>query len=197
MGKPPKVRLPKVPVPGAHHRAAGQPKAAVTDEMKLENFARAELVKALPKSLRDPKTEHGAVICRGKHSGHLSATPLRSGTATSVDVGLEEPNCGCPEGTLPVAFFHTHPTAEADGGGGATLHGDPDFSEQDKRLANNNQIVAFLGSFDGKFRRYIPPQIPFTEWQGKRYLNATDENGKVLPEVFNETTELNGLLPKT
>jgi hypothetical protein len=175
---------------------AVQPKGSTKAEVALETQARALLAAVLPRSIRE-RREYGAVMCRNNSTGALSATRLRSSSDSdsAVDVGLSEPNCGCPEGTTPVAFYHTHPHDRIVGANGSVLHFDQDFSDIDRRLANDQQIVAFLGSYDGKFRRYAPPELPSTLVDGKRVLLATDAEGNVLPERFSTPVILNGTLP--
>ena len=176
---------------------AGQPKGSTREEIKLEQAARRLLAAVLPQSIAE-KREYGAVICSNNRTQELSATKLRTSTHSDnqVDVGLSEPNCGCPEGWSPVAYYHTHPLDKIDAGDGIVLHASQDFSHpEDKRIANNAQLVAFLGSHDGKFRRYVPPQSPTVVVDGRKLLMATDDEGNVLPETFGVTTILNGLLP--
>lgn len=177
-------------------RNAGQPKGAGRGAMTLEQTAFGLLLGIMQQSY-DKKAELGAVICRDTRTDALAATKLREGMGgNAVDVGLAEPNCGCPTGSVPVAFYHTHPTDEVDGGGGATLHGDPDFSERDMDLANDHQITAYLGAFDGSFRRYLPAEQPTTMVNGKPVQRLTDDEGRVLPKRYNKPEILNGKLPK-
>lgn len=177
-------------------RDAGQPKEASRGAMTLEQTAFGLLLGIMQQSY-DKKVELGAVICRDTRTGVLASTRLREGVGgNAVDVGLREPNRGCPSGSVPVAFYHTHPTDEVDGGDGAILHGDPDFSGDDKDLANEHQIVAYLGAFDGTFRRYLPAEQPTTMVDGKPVQMATDAEGKVLPKRYNKPEILNGKLPK-
>ena len=99
------------------NRSVGQPKGSTKAEINLEQMARALLAAVLPRSIKE-KIEYGAVICKNNRTDQLSATKLRSSTDSdnTVDVGLSEPNCGCPEGTSPVAFYHTHPFDKIDAG---------------------------------------------------------------------------------
>lgn len=171
---------------------ARQTRASSKSDADVEQFVRTLLVALLPLSIAS-RSEKGGVVCRNPHTGALTSGEILDGHALGVDIGLDEPNCGCPEGTKPVAFWHTHPTAGDTAG---TVHGDPDFSKQDKRLANEHQITAFLGSFDGLFRRYRPVAVTTTMVAGVGPVqNATDDKGNVLPETFNETEILPGRLP--
>lgn len=174
----------------------GQPKGSKANDMALENKAFELLSTILPGSITS-RTEMGAVICRNRATGALTTTELRTaGEGLSVDVGLDpRTNHGCPQGTDAVAYYHTHPINEVSPGKDGTMHGDPDFSPKDKRLANEHQLVAFLGSFDGLFRRYLPVAVPTTLVNGVPVQNATDAEGRALIETFNPTDILNRKLP--
>lgn len=179
------------------NRGMGQPKGTTKADIMLEAMARSLLSAVLPKSISQ-KVEYGAVICKNDRTGELSATKLHRSTDSDnkVDVGLSEPNCGCPDGTTPVAYYHTHPFDKIGAGNGTYLHASQDFSDpDDKRIANDVQLVAFLGSHDGKFRRYVPPKRPTVMVDGRPVQLATDADGNALPETFNDTTVLNGTLP--
>jgi hypothetical protein len=177
-------------------RNTGQPKGPTKDAMALEQMARKKLTEILPRSVKE-QTEYGAVICKHDHTGKLSATELHRATISdsSVDVGQRGENCGCPSGTTAIAYYHTHPIAQVYGGNGSMLHYDPSFSDDDTTIADDRQLVAFLGSFDGKFRRYDPPILPTTLVDGKKVINATDADGHKLPTLVGVTTILNGKLP--
>lgn len=174
----------------------GQPKGSKANDMALEQKAFELLSAILPGSVSS-RTEMGAVICRHRATGVLITTDLRTaGEGLSVDVGLDPRNeHGCPQGTEAVAYYHTHPINEVSLGSDGDMHGDPDFSKKDKQLANEHQLVAFLGSFDGKFRRYRPVAVPTVMVDGKPIQMATDSEGKPLPETFNPTEILNRKLP--
>ncbi|MBM3621105.1 MAG: DUF4329 domain-containing protein [Alphaproteobacteria bacterium] len=174
----------------------GQPKGSTANDMALENKAFELLSAILPGSIFT-RTEMGAVICRNRATGALITTDLRtSGEGLAVDVGLDpRTNHGCPSGTDAVAYYHTHPIKEVGKGSDGEMHGDPDFSTKDKQLANEHQLVAFLGSFDGLFRRYRPVAIPTTLVNGKPVQMLSDAEGRLLPETFNPTDILNRKLP--
>lgn len=170
-----------------------QPKGPTPQDIALERKARALLSVALPLSISD-KIEYGAVICRDDRTGALSETERRASAESDnqVDVGQYLPNCGCPAGTTPVAYYHTHPFDRVAGG---TMRADPNFSTPDMQIANDYQLVAFLGSRDGLFRRYDPPERPTQIIDGKKVLLATDPEGRPLPETFSTPRILNGKLP--
>lgn len=178
------------------NRAKPQTKGTTRDEMRLEELAREVLTAILPGSVAARK-EVGAVICRDGTTSALTVTDIRtSGQGLSVDVGLDEPNCGCPAGKAPVAFLHTHPIAEVSMGSDGNLHGDPDFSPQDRTLAKDHGLVAFLGSFDGAFRRYVPPKRETTMVDGRPVqVLPTNAEGQLVPEGPGQTDILNGRLP--
>jgi len=175
----------------------GQPKGPTHDKIKLEQFARKLLSEVLPRSIEE-RQEYGAIICKNERTGILTSTKLRHSTEsdTSVDVGQDEPNCGCPNGTTPVAFYHTHPI-DAFYDGHDVFRGSPDFSRpQDTTIATNYQLVGFLGSFDGKFRRYDPPVLETKKVEGKEVqVLPTDSKGQLLMIPPGETVILNGTLP--
>jgi hypothetical protein len=176
-------------------RGKEQPKATTQNDIALEAKARELLAAILPTSIREEK-EYGSVICRNTHNGKLARTKLYSDQGLGVDVGLSLPNCGCEADSIPVAFYHTHPTDKVPDGNGGWLHGDPDFSPKDKSLAFDNQLVAFLGSHDGIFRRYVPTPLPSSMVNGKKTFHATDEQGNVLKDNAGRVEILNGKLPR-
>jgi Domain of unknown function (DUF4329) len=172
----------------------GQPKGTRTEAMRIEALAFRLLSDALPRSI-SKKQECGAVICRDNHSGVLSSTDLRWGDG-EVDTGVGESNHSCPPGSTAVAFYHTHPF-ETVNLGATIIHdrGGASFSKGDMIIANGNQLVAFLGGWDGCFSRYTPPKQPTIVVDGKEYVRGTDDEGNVLPEVFAQPMILNGKLP--
>lgn len=113
----------------------------------LEDVAREALNAILAKSIETRK-EYGGVIYQ---DGSLfRATAARQGEPNSVNVGQNEPNCGCPEGTQPVAYYHTHPLYKA--AGFTALYNE--FSDEDKGVANDHKLDAYLGTLDGSFLKY-------------------------------------------
>jgi hypothetical protein len=123
----------------------------------LDRYAKARLDEILPESIATGM-EKGAVICRDPCSGKLSTTPVRTGeTKHTVAVPTYEPNCGCPERTIPVAYYHTHPS---EAGSQTTVPGArvaSDFSDDDKDIARDYGLIAYIAQRDGSMWRYNPP----------------------------------------
>lgn len=135
----------------------GQHKSTQTDQQRLDEFARDQLQEVLPASIASG-FESGAVICRALASGALSATRVRTGTVKhTVDVGTALPNCGCPAGTTPVAYFHTHPSPAGAVAAtpGATVA--KSFSDDDIDVAKDYGLIAYVAGRDGTMWRYDPP----------------------------------------
>jgi len=64
-------------------------------------------------SIEERRESGGMIYTRG---GNCFAMPPRALTdPTRVDAGQREPNCGCPSGTTPIAYYHTHPTYSVAG----------------------------------------------------------------------------------
>ncbi len=83
--------------------------------------------------------------------GYAATEPRTQDLPTTVDVGVHEPNHGCPDGTTPVAYYHTHPTYSVGG-----VKADFEiFSPEDKNVASDNGLAsAYVGTLDGSFLRY-------------------------------------------
>ena len=82
--------------------------------------------------------------------------PRTQDEPSTVDVGTHEPNCGCPENSKPVAYYHTHVVLSQAG-----FKGDYNkFSNDEKNelgdipVAKANKIDAYLGTLDGSFFWY-------------------------------------------
>jgi len=115
----------------------------------MDKVARIALQAILLESITY-KREYGGMIYRdGEIYKALKART--SYEACKVDVGVHGPNHGCPEGTQPVAYYHTH-TAESVGGFKGKYN---EFSQEDKNVVKDNGLLfAYLGSLDGTFLRY-------------------------------------------
>ncbi|MHB1057029.1 MAG: DUF4329 domain-containing protein [Rhodanobacter sp.] len=96
------------------------------------------------------RDEYGGIIYL--QAGRYHATPPRTqGYGNTVDVGQREPNMGCPAGTIPVAYYHTHPNYVVS----RNLTADYNhFSDEDKDVARNSALDAYLGTLDGSFFKY-------------------------------------------
>jgi hypothetical protein len=135
----------------------------------IEKVARAALNGILGKSIAQRK-EYGGMIYA--LSGKYHANPPRTqGYGNTVDVGQREPNHGCPEGARAVAFYHTHPNFSA---GGIPMKYN-EFSPEDKDLAVDLGLEAYLGTLDGSFFVYDPKQDKSFPLPGA-LKNTTDES---------------------
>jgi hypothetical protein len=132
------------------------------DLLQLEEIARTALNRILAKSIEEKK-EYGGMIYAS--NGRCSAMPPRTqGLPTTVNVGQREPNCSCPPGTTPVAYYHTHPTYSVGG-----LKFDYNLlDDDDKNVAKDYSLdAAFLGTLDGSFFKYDCQQDKTIPLQGR------------------------------
>lgn len=115
----------------------------------IDNAARAALNATLAKSIEERREYGGMIYASG---GQCIAMPARTQRdPTRVDVGQREPNCGCPPGTTPVAYYHTHPTYSV-AGMKAQYN---EFSEDDKAVARDFKLeAAYVGTLDGSFLKF-------------------------------------------
>ena len=122
-----------------------------TDLVGLDKVARQALNDILAESI-EMRKEYGGMIYM--EAGTYKAMPPRTqDLPTTVNVGQYEPNCSCPAGTMPVAYYHTHPTYSVAGFKGKYN----EFSDEDKDVARDHNLdAAYLGSLDGSFFRYDP-----------------------------------------
>ena len=173
--------------------SGGQNKSTDVELSRLDEFARDQLQIVLPPSIASG-FEKGAVICRDLASGKLSSTKVNTGTVKhTVTVGTALPNCGCPDGTTPVAYYHTHPSkaGEVANTPGATVA--TGFSDDDLDVAKDYGLIAYVAGRDGSMWRYDPPVMAFFH-EGKRTLAdktyaADDPAAKTgpVPTMFNWT----------
>lgn len=115
----------------------------------MDNVARSALNGILRQSIESRKEWGGMIYVL---NGQVMAMPPRTqGEPHKVDVGQHEPNCSCPHGATPVAYYHTHPLA--------SFAGLPakynEFSPEDLAVVTDyNLEAAYLGSLDGSFFKY-------------------------------------------
>jgi uncharacterized protein DUF4329 len=122
--------------------------------MRIEDAAYDLLNEVLPASLKKPMREAGGVIHRNISSGELGHTGhFFSEPGDNVKIKADEPNMGCPEGTVAVAWYHTHPYDKR----GEWTYEAKAFIGNDEFISNNNNIPGYVGVFDGTFWRYDPP----------------------------------------
>ena len=116
---------------------------------QMDQVARQALNQILAKSIEERK-EYGGMIYN--RNGLCVAMPPRTqGNPTTVDVGQRLPNCGCPPGTNPVAYYHTHPTHSVAG-----LKADYNvFDDDDKSVVVDFKLEAgYAGTLDGTFLKF-------------------------------------------
>jgi hypothetical protein len=116
----------------------------------IEKVARKILNSILEKSITERCEYGGMIYMLGDQI--LANPPRTQGYGNTVNVGQYEPNRGCPNGSMPVAYYHTHPNFSA--GGLAMKYNE--FSDEDKDLAKDLKLDAYLGTLDGSFFLYDP-----------------------------------------
>jgi hypothetical protein len=116
----------------------------------IERIAKKALNGILEKSITE-RCEYGGMIYSSNGQYHANE-PRTQGYGNTVNVGQYEPNHGCPEGSVPVAYYHTHPNFSA---GGIPMKYN-EFSDEDKDLAKDLKIDAYLGTLDRSFFLYDP-----------------------------------------
>lgn len=138
-------------------RDGGQPRASGLVDRAVENLA-FDLLAAKLRDSVDRQREWGGVIHRHASSGAIGSTgPFLGYSSTGVDIEQDKPNMGCPEGTLPVAWYHTHPVAEVYTLGKLCKADWDKFIGGDKTISDSHNIPGYVGTFDGRFWRYLPP----------------------------------------
>lgn len=140
-----------------------QPKTPDWQQMRVEALARQLLNKVLPESVNGRPTEYGGMIYRNSGSGVLGSTGPFHKPGNAVDIHQDEQNMGCPQGTLPVAWYHTHPFASF-----GQLHvAAKEFIDNDKAISDEHHIPGYLGVYDGTFWRYDPRTQKMEELNGR------------------------------
>lgn len=123
--------------------------AAAARQAGVAEVARRESQQWWKRSV-EGQVEYGAVIFqRGRSFG---STPARTSKEDStVDIGQHEANAGCPPGTMPVGYWHTHPLVvdPSTKKERPRLQGDEAFSSADVATARNNQFAAFVRDMYG------------------------------------------------
>ena len=97
--------------------------------------------------------EYGGVIYRDEKGAYGATGPRTSEEKHTVDVGLYEKNKGCPEGTTPVAYYHTHGKLSDPLDGGLRFN-DEELIADDVDIARAHEIDAYLATPSGKFLKY-------------------------------------------
>ena len=140
---------------------------------RLIDLARKQLNIDLPKSITE-RREYGGVIYRYSRTGVIEQTgpfqgPIGAGT---VNIRHKEPNMGCPKGSVPIAWYHTHPFVSNSQG---MAYASKEFIDGDKAISDSHGICGYVGVYDGTFWRYDPAPV-------SRDNSATDADGNVVPE---------------
>ncbi len=135
-------------------------------DIAIEKAARKALNSCLAKSIEE-RAEYGGMIYQ-KEKTFGATEPRTQGFGNTVNVGQWELNRGCPEGSMPVAYYHTHPNFRA---GGMEMKYN-EFSEEDKTLAKDLNLDAYLGTLDGSFFLYEPKHDRVTKFV-KRLRNTS------------------------
>ncbi|MGA2710294.1 MAG: DUF4329 domain-containing protein [Steroidobacteraceae bacterium] len=143
--------------PKTPDKSRGQPKGSDQFAIHLEDFAFELLNQVLAKSISNvPRpAEYGGVIYLNETSRQLgSMGPFKGPPGEyTVDIHWRDPNMGCPVGTKPKGWYHTHPSARF----GEFHFLAKAFVDNDKDISDEEQIPGFLGVYDGTFWRYDPP----------------------------------------
>ena len=116
----------------------------------IEKVARKILNSILSKSITQ-RCEYGGMIYH-LDGQYYANEPRTQGYGNTVNVGQYENNRGCPKGSAPVAYYHTHPNFSA---GGIPMKYN-EYSDEDKNLARDLNLDAYLGTLDGSFFLYDP-----------------------------------------
>jgi hypothetical protein len=161
-----------------------QTKATTKEGIVIERLAVATLRAIIGQSI-SLRREYGGVIYRMPGSGRIGITgPFKGDREDHVDVGQEKPNFGCPDGSKPVAWYHTHPIKEKfsvtpQGVVRMAMEWDK-FIEGDQVISDGNNLTGYMIDPDRQLWRYDPP--PGFMLNGKWTTNAMDRGfwGKLL-----------------
>jgi hypothetical protein len=157
-----------------------QQPAATPEGRRIEEFALRMLRQVLRKSLHGgpdgrPREWGGMIYVDNRNAGPAGNGPLgftryEGDSPIHVSVHDKEPNRGCPPGTTPVAWYHTHPTAEmvTNGGDYFTTRW-REFIDGDKELSDKYLLPGYVATWDQRFWRYDPPPQAIVD--GKPFFN--------------------------
>lgn len=113
-----------------------------------EAAARIALNSILATSISQ-RAEYGGMIY-SERGEFAATTPRTQGYGNTVDVGLREENKGCPKGTTPVAYYHTHPNVSV----GSLPMAYNEFRDDDVAITQDHCIDGYLGTIDGSFFKF-------------------------------------------
>jgi len=116
---------------------------------QMDHVARQALNNILATSI-EQRSEWGGMIYEKGGICYFTRA-VTQGNPTTVDVGVHLPNHGCPPGTKPVAYYHTHPTYSVAG-----MKADyNEFDGNDKDVVLDNDLEAgYAGTLDGTFLKF-------------------------------------------
>ena len=134
-------------------------------DINLERAARAALNKILAQSIKKRWEYGGMIYLQDRKYSFTEARTQEFGN--TVNVGQWEPNRSCPEGSTPIAYYHTHPNIRA---GDIPMEYNK-FSDEDKQLAQDISLYAYLGTLDGSFFVYDYRNGEVTPIPGRRLKN--------------------------
>lgn len=123
--------------------------SAKISPIAVDNVARAALNECLARSIVKVAEYGGMIYLQG--GAPIAKPAVTQGDPNHVDVGVHEPNRGCPSGTTPIAYYHTHPVYERGG-----FHFEyNNFDQEDKDVVLDNDLDAgYMGSLDGSFFKF-------------------------------------------
>lgn len=163
-----------------------QPKSGTREGMTVEAYARKLLAPLIGKSIAE-QLEYGGVIYRHLSSGDLGRTgPFKGDSPTHVDVRVWAPkgktqrewNAGCPAGTKPIAWYHTHPAKVVMTRDGL-MNADWDkFQDGDELISNSFLLTGYVATMDRQLWRYDYPEPVM--YNGEAVPSANGE-GKFVP----------------
>ncbi len=127
----------------------GQFKARTHDVILAEEKAIALLNEHLGKSIEEA-VEYGGVLYIEGSECHTTGPFHGDRAEPTVKIHQYDPNCGCPTGTKPIGYWHTHPRLS---GAGQALVWDH-FEGPDVDIAVDYSLHGYIGAVDGRLIWY-------------------------------------------
>lgn len=160
-------------------QGTGQRKSPTLSGGTIEKLVEARLRVLLPLS-RGDQLERGGIVHRHTLSKALGVVEFAPGSHEAIDLGFNKdalgqyvkPNRGCPPNTTPVAFYHTHGRDDSKLPPGMRRSGPADFSDEDKRVATEEQLVAYVALDDGRWKRFTPVALTAQTGTVEREVNG-------------------------
>lgn len=164
-----------------------QPKSGTLEGITVEEYARKILTPLIKLSVDDQR-EYGGVIYRNVSTGELGKTgPFKGDSPTNVDVKVWAPkgktqkewNAGCPAGTKPVAWYHTHPVEVVMTHGGVLMHANWDkFEGGDVLISDSLMLTGYVATWDRQLWRY---DFPKPAMYNGELVPSADAQGTFVP----------------